>query len=118
MRKGSTWSRPLIWFDKCTSRILHFKKAKIRTFFFQFGDPKDAIRGPTKNIIKLICNIYPASKVSPYILDGLKSKNARQRAGTDIALSLYVNQACQTKRKVLIAVPARISNRTAVLPTN
>ncbi|RXG68860.1 Cytoskeleton-associated protein 5 [Armadillidium vulgare] len=46
----------------------------------KFGDPKDAIRGPTKNIIKLICNIYPASKVSPYILDGLKSKNARQRA--------------------------------------
>ncbi|MCL4126150.1 UNVERIFIED_CONTAM: hypothetical protein GTU68_000578, partial [Idotea baltica] len=46
----------------------------------KFGDPKDAIRGPTKNIIKLICDIYPASKVSPYILDGLKSKNARQRA--------------------------------------
>ncbi|ROT81421.1 Cytoskeleton-associated protein 5 [Penaeus vannamei] len=46
----------------------------------KFGDPKDAIRGPARNIAKLICNIYPASKVSPYMMDGLKAKNARQRA--------------------------------------
>lgn len=51
------------------------------TFLLQFGDPKDAIRGPARNIAKLICNIYPASKVSPYMMDGLKAKNARQRAG-------------------------------------
>ncbi|XP_071537701.1 cytoskeleton-associated protein 5 isoform X2 [Panulirus ornatus] len=46
----------------------------------KFGDPKDSIRGPARNIAKLICNIYPASKVSPYMLEGLKAKNARQRA--------------------------------------
>ncbi|XP_045137050.1 cytoskeleton-associated protein 5-like isoform X4 [Portunus trituberculatus] len=46
----------------------------------KFGDPKDSIRGPARNIARLICNIYPASKVSPYIMEGLKAKNARQRA--------------------------------------
>ncbi|KAK4303692.1 hypothetical protein Pmani_024319 [Petrolisthes manimaculis] len=46
----------------------------------KFGDPKDSIRGPARNIAKLICNIYPASKVSPYMMEGLKAKNARQRA--------------------------------------
>merc|ERR1719187_2307142 len=46
----------------------------------KFGDPKDAIRGPARNIAKVICKIYPASKLSSYLTDGLKSKNARQRA--------------------------------------
>ncbi|KAG0714752.1 Cytoskeleton-associated protein 5 [Chionoecetes opilio] len=46
----------------------------------KFGDPKDSIRGPARNIARLICDIYPASKVSPYMMEGLKAKNARQRA--------------------------------------
>lgn len=46
----------------------------------KFGDPKDSIRGPARNIARLICHIYPASKVSPYMMEGLKAKNARQRA--------------------------------------
>lgn len=50
-------------------------------YYFQFGDPKDGIRSPARNIVRLICLIYPAGKVSPYLMEGLKTKNARLRAG-------------------------------------
>ncbi|XP_045625403.1 cytoskeleton-associated protein 5 isoform X3 [Procambarus clarkii] len=65
----------------------------------KFGDPKDSIRGPARNIAKLICNIYPASKVSPYMMEGLKAKNARQRAECLEAISnlieVYGMSVCQ-----------------------
>ncbi|KAK7077047.1 hypothetical protein SK128_006638 [Halocaridina rubra] len=65
----------------------------------KFGDPKDSIRGSARNIAKLICNIYPASKVSPYMMDGLKAKNARQRAECLEALGnlieIYGMSVCQ-----------------------
>eukprot|EP00095_Tigriopus_kingsejongensis_P001503 maker-scaffold1086_size63525-snap-gene-0.14 protein:Tk01503 transcript:maker-scaffold1086_size63525-snap-gene-0.14-mRNA-1 annotation:"microtubule associated protein" len=43
------------------------------------GDPKDQVRASIKNILKVLCQVYPASKMSPYLMDGLKSKNAKQR---------------------------------------
>ncbi|XP_069958964.1 cytoskeleton-associated protein 5-like isoform X2 [Cherax quadricarinatus] len=65
----------------------------------KFGDPKDSIRGPARNIARLICNIYPASKVSPYMMEGLKAKNARQRAECLEAISnlieVYGMSVCQ-----------------------
>lgn len=44
------------------------------------GDPKDQVRSSIRNIFKILCHVYPASKMSPYLMDGLKSKNAKQRA--------------------------------------
>ncbi|XP_066968384.1 cytoskeleton-associated protein 5 isoform X3 [Macrobrachium rosenbergii] len=65
----------------------------------KFGDPKDSIRGSARNIAKLICTIYPASKVSPYMMEGLKAKNARQRAECLEALGslieVYGMSVCQ-----------------------
>ena len=48
---------------------------------FQVGDPKDNIRRDIRNIFKLICKVYPASKMFSYIMDGVKSKNSKQRMG-------------------------------------
>ena len=47
----------------------------------QLGDPKDTIRASVRNIFRELYKIYPASKVFLYVMDGLKSKNGRQRAG-------------------------------------
>ncbi|XP_049764940.1 protein mini spindles [Schistocerca cancellata] len=45
----------------------------------KIGDPKDAVRNSVKSLFKQLERIYPASKLFVYIMDGLKSKNARQR---------------------------------------
>ncbi|XP_037087768.1 LOW QUALITY PROTEIN: protein mini spindles-like [Pollicipes pollicipes] len=46
----------------------------------KLGDPKDTIRASVRNIFRELYKIYPASKVFLYVMDGLKSKNGRQRA--------------------------------------
>ncbi|KAJ8683238.1 hypothetical protein QAD02_019030 [Eretmocerus hayati] len=43
------------------------------------GDPKDAVRNGVKALFKQIALVYPVSKLFSYVMDGLKSKNARQR---------------------------------------
>lgn len=43
------------------------------------GDAKDNVRRDVRNIFKLICKVYPASKMFSYLLDGIKSKNSKQR---------------------------------------
>ncbi|PRD24913.1 UNVERIFIED_CONTAM: Cytoskeleton-associated protein 5 [Trichonephila clavipes] len=45
----------------------------------KIGDPKDAVRKGVREIIKNISRIYPYSKMFSYIMQGLTSKNARQR---------------------------------------
>lgn len=47
--------------------------------FLQIGDPKDNVRRDIRVILKTICKVYPASKMFSHLLDGLKSKNAKQR---------------------------------------
>ena len=37
-----------------------------------------------RNIFRELYKIYPASKVFLYVMDGLKSKNGRQRAGESL----------------------------------
>ncbi|XP_043214120.1 cytoskeleton-associated protein 5-A-like isoform X1 [Amphibalanus amphitrite] len=46
----------------------------------KLGDPKDSIRASMRNIFRELYKIYPASKVFLFVMDGLKSKNGRQRA--------------------------------------
>ncbi|XP_059619515.1 protein mini spindles isoform X2 [Phlebotomus argentipes] len=45
----------------------------------KIGDPKDAVRNGVRSLLRQICLVYPFSKLSTYIMEGLKSKNARQR---------------------------------------
>lgn len=52
--------------------------------FFPFlvnklGDSKENIRSSVHTIFRLLANIYAPTKIFGFLLDGLKSKNARQR---------------------------------------
>nr|XP_024218942.1 protein mini spindles [Halyomorpha halys] len=44
------------------------------------GDPKDTVRNSVRAILKQISAVYPVSKQFFYVMEGLKSKNARQRS--------------------------------------
>ena len=43
------------------------------------GDPKDQVRNSIRTMFKRLRQVYPVSKLAPYILEGVKSKNAKQR---------------------------------------
>ncbi|KAL0125152.1 hypothetical protein PUN28_004351 [Cardiocondyla obscurior] len=45
----------------------------------KIGDPKDAVRNGVRALFKQIVLVYPVSKLFSYVMEGLKSKNARQR---------------------------------------
>ena len=45
----------------------------------KIGDPKDQIRASCKTILRLICRIYPASKLFNFVMVGISTKNAKQR---------------------------------------
>ncbi|XP_049878313.1 protein mini spindles [Pectinophora gossypiella] len=44
------------------------------------GDPKDSVRNGVKALFRQICVVYSVTKLFGYLMEGLKSKNARQRA--------------------------------------
>lgn len=46
----------------------------------QIGDPKDSVRNGVRSLFKQICLVYPVNRLFTYIMEGVKSKNARQRA--------------------------------------
>lgn len=46
----------------------------------KIGDPKDSVRNGVKALLNQLQRLFPINKLSPYIMDGVKSKNARQRA--------------------------------------
>lgn len=39
------------------------------------------VRKDVRAILAMLCKVYPASKVFPFLMDGTKSKNSKQRAG-------------------------------------
>ena len=45
----------------------------------KIGDPKDQIRTSCKSILRLICKIYPSSKLFSFLMVGISTKNAKQR---------------------------------------
>lgn len=47
----------------------------------QLGDSKDIVRNTVRAILKQIAFVYPNSKIFQYIMEGIKSKNSRQRSG-------------------------------------
>lgn len=53
--------------------------AFIPYLIIKVGENKDNVRRDVRSIFKLICKVYPASKMFTYLLDGLKSKNSKQR---------------------------------------
>uniref|UniRef100_B3P0X8 GG16976 n=1 Tax=Drosophila erecta TaxID=7220 RepID=B3P0X8_DROER len=43
------------------------------------GDPKDAVRNGVRRVLRQVILVFPFIKVFGYVMEGLKSKNARQR---------------------------------------
>lgn len=54
--------------------------ALVPHLILKIGDPKDAVRSQVRDIIRLLHSIHPMTKIFSFLMDGLKSKNARQRA--------------------------------------
>ncbi|TSM20280.1 Cytoskeleton-associated protein 5 [Bagarius yarrelli] len=49
-------------------------------FILKMGEPKDVVRKEVRNIFGLLRQVYPASRIFPFLMDGTKSKNSKQRA--------------------------------------
>ncbi|VDM51286.1 unnamed protein product [Toxocara canis] len=60
-----------------------FTDAEMNTFLpyliMKMGEPKDSVRTPVRSIVHLVTDIMGPPKVFPLILDGLKTKNSRQK---------------------------------------
>jgi cytoskeleton-associated protein 5 len=46
----------------------------------KIGDPKDTVRASVHHIVQILVHVYSPQRVFSYVMEGLKSKNARQRA--------------------------------------
>ncbi|XP_070492118.1 protein mini spindles isoform X2 [Chironomus tepperi] len=82
----------------------------------KIGDPKDAVRNGVRNLIRQICLVYPFSKVFSFIMDALKSKNARQRTECldelGYLIETYNLSVCQpTPQHALKEIARQISDR-------
>jgi cytoskeleton-associated protein 5 len=63
--------------------------AFIPYFIVKLGDPKDPIRKGFREIIKQIAQVYSPVKIFNFLVQGLVSKNSRQRAGEYIIIEHY-----------------------------
>lgn len=82
----------------------------------KFGDPKDTVRSSVRSIFRQMCLVYPFTKVFCYIMDGLKSKNARQRTECldelGYLIETYSISVCQPSPQLALKEIARhISDR-------
>lgn len=82
----------------------------------QLGDPKDTVRNGVRTLLRQILNVYPSTKVFVYVMDGLKSKNARQRTECldelGYLIETYGLTVCQPTQPVALKEIARhISDR-------
>lgn len=58
----------------------------------KIGDPKDAVKNGVRTSIRKICRIYPYVKIFAFAMEGLKSKNARQRTECLDELGYLISQ--------------------------
>eukprot|EP00051_Salpingoeca_urceolata_P019401 m.283246 g.283246 ORF g.283246 m.283246 type:complete len:2080 (+) comp19412_c0_seq6:220-6459(+) len=82
----------------------------------RFGDKIESVRKDCHGLIKTLSQVYPASKLFSYVLDGLKSKNAKQRAEClneiDTLIGRHGMQVCQMgAAKALKVIASQISDR-------
>ncbi|XP_018364408.1 PREDICTED: cytoskeleton-associated protein 5 isoform X2 [Trachymyrmex cornetzi] len=70
-------------FNMLTEDQYHMLETEAASFIpyliIKIGDPKDAVRNGVRALFKQIALVYPVSKLFSYVMEGLKSKNARQR---------------------------------------
>lgn len=82
----------------------------------KLGDPKDAVRNGVRSIFRQICLSYPYTKVFSCLMEGLKSKNARQRTECldelGYLIEMYEMSVCQpTPQTALKEIARHISDR-------
>lgn len=82
----------------------------------KIGDPKDTVRNGVRQLLRQICLVYPFSKVFAYVMDALKSKNARQRTECldelGYLIETYNLTVCQpTPQHALKEIARQISDR-------
>lgn len=82
----------------------------------KIGDPKDAVRNGVRQLLRQICLVYPFSKVFAYLMEALKSKNARQRTECldelGYLIETYNLSVCQpTPQHALKEIARQISDR-------
>ncbi|XP_053304724.1 cytoskeleton-associated protein 5 isoform X2 [Spea bombifrons] len=80
------------------------------------GEPKDVVRKDVRAILTKMCQVYPASKMFVFVMDGLKSKNSKQRAECLEELGCLVESygmnVCQpTPAKALKEIAVHIGDR-------
>ncbi|XP_078077167.1 cytoskeleton-associated protein 5 [Mustelus asterias] len=80
------------------------------------GEPKDLIRKDVRCILNMMCKVYPASKMFNFIMEGLKSKNSKQRAECleelGALIEVYDLNVCQpTPAKALKEIASQIGDR-------
>lgn len=77
----------------------------------KLGDPKDAVRNGVRSLFRQICLTYPYTKVFTCIMEGLKSKNARQRTECldelGYLIETYGMGACQPSAQIALKEIAR-----------
>ncbi|XP_055907668.1 protein mini spindles isoform X2 [Eupeodes corollae] len=90
--------------------------AFIPHLLLKIGDPKDTVRNGVRTLLRQIVLVYPFTKVFVYVMDGLKSKNARQRTECldelGYLIETYGLSVCQPTQQVALKEIARhISDR-------
>ncbi|KAJ3596332.1 hypothetical protein NHX12_002741 [Muraenolepis orangiensis] len=82
----------------------------------KMGESKDGVRKDVRAILTLLCKVYPAAKVFPFLMDGTKSKNSKQRSECLEELGLLIEgngmNVCQpTPAKCLKEIAVHIGDR-------
>lgn len=79
----------------------------------KIGDPKDTVRYSVRSIFKQLASIYPLTKLFNYVMEGLKSKNARQRTECLDQLAWFIENFGMTvcQPSALKEIAKQISDR-------
>ncbi|KAL2089066.1 hypothetical protein ACEWY4_015965 [Coilia grayii] len=82
----------------------------------KMGESKDVVRKDVRAIMRMLCNVYPASKLFPLLMDGTKSKNSKQRAECleelgSLISSFGMNVCQQSGNKSLKEIAVHIGDR-------
>ncbi|KAL1247383.1 hypothetical protein QQF64_022759 [Cirrhinus molitorella] len=80
------------------------------------GESKDVVRKDVRAILTMLCKVYAASKVFPFLMDGTKSKNSKQRSECLEELGCLIENfgmnVCQpTPAKALKEIAVHIGDR-------
>ncbi|KAG8438277.1 hypothetical protein GDO86_008822 [Hymenochirus boettgeri] len=80
------------------------------------GEPKDVVRKDVRAILNKMCQVYPASKMFNFVMEGTKTKNSKQRAECleelGCLVETYGMNVCQpTPAKALKEIAVHIGDR-------